>query len=399
MTDEVISTPSAPVESTPTTPEVTSDAQVSRPFKSPKPYDDDMMELYAKQEAGEADEIEAEPEVEVSHTEVKEEDKNKLDAKEKGTGLEDTPVKRQINGKEVEFKVKDAIQAYVKQEEFNRKMDQRVTHITQRERAWQADQESFKSKIGDVISVAQKGDFVSGIRALAKLATNGTGLDVVKFEKQYFEQLDKVRDVYSKMTPEQREAYFAKRALAEAESRVKSFEEEKATQSAHSQLQQQVQTLQQQHGLSEQEFWENYKTLADEVVGEGKVFKSAHDITPDDVVKYSLQVRHETKVLEAGKKAGIADEGILSKLSDITAADPNLTVDDIVEVIKNAGIANNIADKRSVENLNRKAGKSNIQFREGSSTKKPNGRIEGLGKEDLEFLYRKQPRVAVRPIR
>jgi hypothetical protein len=298
-----------------------------------------------------------------------------------------------INGKEVEFKIKDAIQSHVRQEEFNRNMDRRITEVSKREKniqssqaRWDADQATLKEKVSSVIESAQNGDFVSGIRALAKLAAGSSDLDVVKFEKMYFEQLDKVHEVYSKMTPEQREAYFAKRAAAEAKAEADKLKTEKATQTAQSQLQAQVQTLMQQHNLAPEEFWGNYKVLADSQVGEGKPFKSPDDITADEVVRYSLSVKHWEKVITAGQKVGVTDDAIIDEVGKITATSPDLTVDDIIKVIQNAGLAS----AATVENLNRKVGKSGQSNSSASSTKKQN--VNGYDEESLDFLYRKQPK-------
>lgn len=395
----------------PTTPSVETPTnttpEVSQLIVSSKPYDDDLLDAYAEEAATESTEN-VEKAIEPPKEEEKtEEVKTEEDAKDpsrasKGDkvddGFEDVPIKKLINGKEVEFKVKDAIQAYVKQEEFNRNMDRRITTVAKREQAWAQDQENFKGNLGKIIEVAQAGDFVTAIRGLAKIAVGGSGLDVTTFERQYFEQLDKIHEVYTKLTPEQREAYFAKRALVEAKAKAKELEEEKAAHADKSQLQEKVISLQKQYGLQDEEFWSNYKALESAQVGEGKAFRDTSEIKPEDVVRYSLMVRHEAKVLEAGKKAGIGDEALLNEVSKITAAEPDFTVDDIVRVIETSGLAKN-ARSEAVENLNRKVEKSKTRFNQASSTKKANGKIEGLDKEDLDFLYRKQPRTYSRPVR
>ncbi|OQB10440.1 MAG: hypothetical protein BWY21_00361 [Parcubacteria group bacterium ADurb.Bin216] len=400
-----MSEPTVSVE-TPTV-ETTSNDLVSKPLVSSKPYDDDMLEAYeaeSKENATEEASQEVKEEKKVEEPKQEEEHKEEVEAKatkndKVDDGFEDVPVTRLINGKEVQFKVKDAIQAFVKQEEFNRNMDRRITHIAQREQRWQQEQNNFKDKVNKVIEISRKGDFVTGIRALAKLAAGSSGLDVVEFEKQYFDQLNKVRDVYEKMTPEQREAYFAKRAKDEAEAKAKALEEEKTINIEKSQLREKVSLLQRQYGLSETEFWENYKALEDNQVGEGKHFKTPHDIQPEDVIRFSLAVKHEEKVIEAAEKVGIVDEDILDKISDVTINDPSLTVEDIIEIINKSGIATQ-ANPKAVENLNRKAEKSNIRFNQASSTRKENGKIpDGYDEEILEHLYRNQPRAYARIVR
>lgn len=391
------------VSETPSTTESLTPAPVT---SSSKPYDDDMLESYEAEAIKEDPTLAAKPEPEESKEEKPLEEPKEEEAEEKPEakatkddkiidGVEELPIKRMINGKEVEFKIKDAIQSYVKQEEFNRNMDKRLNDVSRRERAWRKEEETFRDRVTEVVNNAQNGDFVSGIRALAKLAAGNSDLDIVKFEKMYFDQLEKVNEVYTKMTPEQREAYFAKRAAAEAQERLKKLENEKTSTEAQSQLQQQIDSLMQQHGLTPEEFWGNYKQIVDSQVGEGKAFKDPNDITADEVLKYSLTVRHWEKVYKAGEALGVTDEAILEEVGKITSTYPDLTVEDVAKVIKNAGLASPSA----VENLNRKVGKSGQPHSAASSTKSKNGKIEGLDEEDLGFLYRNQPKAYSRIVR
>ena len=304
---------------------------------------------------------------------------------------EEAEVIQKIAGKDVPVKVRDAIQAYTKQEEFNRNMDRRLSHVSAREKKWEADQSTFKDKIGKVLEVAKAGDFVTGIRSLAKLATAGTDLDVTEFEKQYFAQLDKVREVYSKMSQEQRDAYFAQRKAKDLEETLKKRTEEDESNKAKSQLQTKVQELQKQHNIPEEEFWGQFEWLKINQVGEGKLFASEDDISPDHVVAFTNRLRHESKVADAGQKLGIEDEGLLDEVSKLTLTHPEWSVDDIVSVIEKSGVAKR-ASASVVENLNRKAEKSNLkpQSNQANSTKKQ--KTNGLDDEDLNFLYRQAPR-------
>ncbi len=405
-------TETTPTESAAPVVETTeSNPQVVKPFVSSKPYDDDMFDAYeadTKEETEEPKEdpapVKAAPIPEDPKPEEKVEEsseKPEIESKQEEPqteNIEEMQLTKSINGKEVDFKIKDAIQAYVKQEEFNRNMDKRITHVTQREQRWQKDQEAFKEKIGHVIDSARTGKFIEPIRALAKLALGPSAApsEVVEFEKKYFEELDQVREVYTKLTPEQRDAFFAKRALAEATARTKQLEEEKSVTTQTSQLKAHVDTLLQTHGVGEEEFWGNYQAMENALVGEDKPFKTLNDVKAEDILNYTLRVRHEEKILQAGEKLGIKDEAILDEVSRITLAEPSLTVEDVVKLIEDSGVAK-IASPDVVENLNRKAGKS--QFNRANSTKKEDSKIDGYDKETLDELYRKAPRTYQRPMR
>jgi len=389
--------------STETVTETTSDNPlVNKPHVSPKPYDDAIFESYDEPETEVAD-SKIIPPVEPAKVEEKKVEEESKDPDSQGTKdtipvdkLEEFAVKRPINGKEVEFKIKDAITAYTKQEEFNRNMDRRLTHVSQREKAWQSDQDNFKDRITSVMKVAQTGNFVEGIKALAKLAAGDSGLDVATFEKQYFEQLEKVRDVYTKMTPEQQEAYWAKRALEDEREKTKRYVEKEDFEKSKTNLQQHVDSLMKQNSLTPDEFWSNYKFLVEEQVGEGKKYASDKDVTAEEVVGYTTEVRQWEKVYSAGEIAKIDDENILEELKKVVVINPDYSAADLAKILQDAGIGK-IADKSTVENLNRKVGSS--RFSQASSTKKQNGKIEGLDEEDLDFLYRNQPKTYTRPKR
>lgn len=374
--------------------------EVSKPFVSVKPYDDDMLEAYeneATEEVAEAKAPEAkveeeapELEPEKSADEADEKESEPEVKKDPEVELGDQVAKVQVNGKEVEVKVKDALNAYAKQEEFNRNMDRRITAISKREKAWATDQTKLKTNIGKVIEVAQNGDFVSGIRALAKLAAGDSGLDVVEFEKQYFAQLDKVREVFGSMTKEQQEAYFAKRALAEAKEEAEKLKGEKEATEETSKLSQSIEATQRELGLSEADFWGAFQQIVDAGVGEGKAFASDKDIQIQDVRAFVLESRQEEKVLQAAEKFGIDDESIWDEIGEVVKGRYDLTVEDISTIIEKAGIGK-FADPKTVENLNRKAGKSNARFNQASSTKKDDA-VDGYDEETLNELYKHQPK-------
>lgn len=364
------------------------EAKADAPAEAPKEAEAPALQAPPPPKEEEAPKEEA-PKEEFSKTDIA--PKNVIKAKLDGTDVnipEDAELTHRINGKDVPFKVKDAVQAWAQKEEFERNMSRRVNTIASREKRWQADQETFKTKIGEVIQVARGGDFVSGIRALAKLAAGNSSLDIAEFEKQYFEQLDKINDVYSKLSPAERDKFFAERKAKDLEDEIKRRDEERAGAEQRTTLESRVKSLQQQLAISDNDFWDGYKILAESQVGEGKAFTNRDEITPETVAKYILAVRHEEKVLAAGEQVGVTDDAILDEVSRIAAPHPEWTVEDIKAVIEKSEVVKS-APPNVVENLNRKTKPSSGQV---SSTKKKDGKTQGLDEEDLEFLYRQQPR-------
>lgn len=306
---------------------------------------------------------------------------------------EDAVVVQKINGKDVPVKVKDAFAAFTKIEDFNRKMDQRISYATAKEKRFESNMTAFKSSVDKIVDTAQKGDFVSAIRALAKVAAGNSGLDIVKFEQKYFEQLDKVNEIYSKMTPDQRAAFFAKRQAETATEEAATLRAAQEAQVHQQELEQRIVSSIETGGLSKDEFWSAYEYLAQNAVGEGRHFPDPDAIPPEVVVQYAKAVQHERKVQEAGERVGIKDDAILDEISKLTRSHPEFTVEDIVAVVERSGVAK-VAPPGVVENLNRKARAYNTASSQVSSAKEE---ARELDDEDLKFLTRHAPR-AYKPI-
>ena len=317
--------------------------------------------------------------------------KAKLDDKEI-TVPEEATFKQSINGKEVEFKAKDAIQAYVKQEEFNRNMDKRLSVVDRKEKNLQAEYSGIKNKALEVVNSAISGDFFSAVRSLAKVAAGSSQLDVVAFEKMYLDQLEKFQEPYTKMTQEQREKFFAERKAKVLEDELRSRNENDSKREALNQLDSKINQLINQNGLNPDEFWTTARGLAASIAGtedETALANALNTLTPEDVVQQVGLNRHALKIASACKAAGIQDDEAVDKILDLFLPQADLSEEDIVDVIQKSGIAKK-APRDIVENLNRKAQKNGAQFTNKASSNEK--KAKGWDKEDLDFLYRKQPK-------
>lgn len=299
-----------------------------------------------------------------------------------------------INGKEVEFKTKDAIQAFQGKEEFNRNMDRRVGAVTAKEREWKRQMDSLRETATKVIDSAIGGDMFAATKTLAKLAAAGTKLDPSQFEKAYLDQIEKFYDAYAKMTPEQRDKFLLERRVKLQEEENRTLKETQARNEARAQLAAKLDSLYKQHATTPEEFWDTYKSMAENLVGEDKPWKSPNDIQPEDVIRQLTLSRQYERVEEAAEKVNLTDEDKIDAVFELTKQYPEWGVDDIVKVITKSGIVN--AVPKEVENLNRKAEKSGIktQLSTVSSTEKKNGKVAGVyDKDEWEWLTRHQPKV------
>jgi len=317
--------------------------------------------------------------------------KAKLDDKEI-TVPEEATFKQSINGKEVEFKAKDAIQAFVKQEEFNRNMDRRLSVVDRKEKTLQAEYSGIKERALKVVNAAVSGDFLSAVRDLAKVAAGSSQLDVVAFEKAYLDQLEKFQEPYTKMTQEQREKFFAERKAKVLEEELRTRNEHDSKREALGQLESKIDSLVTSNGLTKDEFWETARGMAEAISGSTKeedLATALNTLSPEDVIQQVGLNRHALKITSACKKAKIEDDAAIDKILDLFLPQTDFKEEDILEVIEKSGIAKQ-APKDIVENLNRKAQKNGAQFTNKASSNEK--KVKGLDKEDLDFLYRKQPR-------
>jgi hypothetical protein len=299
------------------------------------------------------------------------------------------PVK--VNGKDVSLKIKDAVQAFVKQDEFNRNMDRRVFTVSSREKKLAEEFGTLKERAEGVIRLAAQGDYLPGVRALAKMVGLTSNSEVVQLEKAMMDNLDSIRKVWTEMSPEQRDAYLANRRAEEAQKELEATRASTQRQQGETQLKQKVQTLMEQNGLNEESFWQHYQTLVENAVGEGQLYSDPNEIKPEDVINYHKQVQVVKKVDTALKNVNPAllEQPIADEVINMVSGHDEFTVEDIEQIVRDAlG-----APSKTVENLNRKVEQANsrglrTQLKQVSSTKKASSEADD---EMYEHFFGKRP--------
>lgn len=286
-----------------------------------------------------------------------------------------------INGKEVPAKIADAIKAYSEQETFNRKLDQRLSYADRREKdvaskmsAYQAELASVKTRAGEISKLFAQGDVLPAVKQLARMAAGANGLDEVAYEKQALDALEQAQSVYTKMTPQQREVYFANRKAELASKELERQKGEMSAAQAKQQLDAEISAIEKQLGFNRDQFWDYYEVLMKESVGPGKQFADPKQITPKDVADFHQKVQLSGKIDQALTridKTLLNNESFLEALDREVEGRYDLTADDIETIVR---IALDTPTK-SVENLNRKVDQANskglrTQLKQASSTKK-----------------------------
>jgi hypothetical protein len=305
---------------------------------------------------------------------------------------EEAEITEKIGNKEVTFKVKDAIKAFTQQEEFNRNMDRRVSEVSSRERKLQNQFDDVKVKAGKIARLAQQGDYIPVIKALAKMAVGESGHDPVEYEKACLESLAEVYKVYTGMTKEQRDVYFARRRAEAAEDKAKELETRTQHSEATRALEREIETLRSQNGIEQQRFWQLYETLVKNQVGEGKRFSAPEDVEPQHVVEFHLDVQHIGKIHEAAEAVSPAlseDADFCMEVFRLTKDHPEFSTEDLQQIIRDALKQPN----QSIENLNRKVAHAQskgmaAQFKQASST----GQKDAIDEELEEFFFRPDKR-------
>lgn len=299
----------------------------------------------------------------------------------------------EVDGKSIEITQNDAIKAFQKQREFDGQMAKRFNDAHRKEQSVDNAKQNLITIATRVASLTESGDMLGANRELAKIASKGTQLDIVEWERKFFDQNEAFYKAYTALTPDQKDRFFKDRKGQLLEEELKGIKERDAKNAQLGSLDQQVKTLQTQYEIPNDEFWETYKLVVDELTGEGegKIFKSADDIKPEDVVEQTLLNRRVSKIYEAAKSVSLDREDVIDELIATSGNKNDWTAEQFAETIRMSGLLEN-ASPESVENLNRRAKKNGSQPKSAISTKKES-KTEGLDKEDLDFLYRKQPKV------
>jgi len=305
---------------------------------------------------------------------------------------EEAELTQKIGNKEVTFKVKDAIKAFATQQEFNRTMDKRVHDVSIKEKNLQSQYEEVKIKAGKIARLAQQGDWIPVVKALAKMAVGDSGQDPVEYEKACLESLGEVYKVFTGMTKEQRDVYFARRRAEAAEDRAKELETKTQRSEATLELEREIETLRSQHGIPQQKFWQLYETLVKNQVGEGKRFSSPEEVEPEHVVEFHMDIQHIGKIHEAAEAVSPAlseDADFCMELFKMTKDHPEFTQEDLQTIIRDALKQPN----KSIENLNRKVANAQSkgmasQFKQVSST----GQKDAIDEELEEFFFKPDKR-------
>jgi hypothetical protein len=317
---------------------------------------------------------------------------------------EDAEIPVKVNNKDFSLKVKDAVTAFVKQDEFNRNMHRRISVVDSKEKKLQAEYSSINDKARQVVEMVQSGDFLNSIKSLAKVAGIDSESDQVALEKAFFNQLGELNKVWGEMNPQQREVYFAKREAEELKKRLDVTKQQSERARLEQELVREVDDLCKQHQISMEDFNGYYRTLAEELVGEGKQWANVHEIQPADVINYHRQVGTMKAIHEA-----LAEEKSSEMYDSYSEAMDNIAVmsleqgldkqqikeltKDIVKAIKSK------QPNKAAENLNRKVAKSGQtqQLNPANSANKKNVKIEGYDDPaDLEWLNRRAPRTSQR---
>lgn len=297
------------------------------------------------------------------------------------------PVK--ISNKDVQLKVKDAVQAFVRQDEFNRNMDRRLSIVDRREKDLSSEYEGIKEKAETVIRMASQGDFLLGIKALAEMAGLGANSDKIELERAMMNQLEQIRKVWGDMTPQQREVYFANRKAEELQRELERSQAKSAKVESEVQLSKQIKSLVSENQITEEVFWKTFQDLIEAGVGEGKPFTSPQEITPEDVIKYHKTLGVVNKVMEALGRidSSLRDDPIADHIIELVG-EQDFTSSDIEEIVRETLKSR---PNKAVENLNRKVdlAKSkglNDQLKQVSSTKK----VSDIDEEMYSFFFNKR---------
>lgn len=329
---------------------------------------------------------EAEPEAEPT-----EPPKNVIRAKVGDEDLdipEDATITQEINGKKVQFQIKEAVKALAGQEQFNRAMDSRLSRLNAKEQEHIKQVRGMQERLQHLVERAQDGDLFGLFQMAADLGKR----DPVDFERQMLANFHKIHDRFSKMTPEQQEAFFANRKAAFLEKKFKEIEEKTQYEQAVTQLESTVNERCRAEGVDREIFDGLFHQIVENFVGKQpfnrKQLNSPDDITVDDVFLYKNRLDMVDKVERAVKSAAPdkANPEFVLKVLNVVGDEFDLSEAEIAELLQSGGISlktpaqENLAQKAQL--LEKKGfGAQSIKRQASSNTQQNPGDDDDLWNE------------------
>jgi hypothetical protein len=206
----------------------------------------------------------------------------------------------EVDGKMTKVSLEEAIQARVGQDKFNKTIEQRLSYANQRELRVDNKVSNILNKAQEVVEVAKTGDPLPALRALARMVAGGNEVEAVEIERQFLEKMDTVTNVWTKMNPEQRKAYFAEQRAKAAEEKAARLEKDVVTTNSVRQAHAEVQNICKEIGLEVEQFQSLYhEFIIPNLVGPGKEFETIEEIGPREVAQVHIKYSSLQKVNEA----------------------------------------------------------------------------------------------------
>lgn len=377
-----------------TTPVIQPQQSNNNPTQGQKVTADDLLDMYddIPEESPVVESKEEATTGETKEGEVKEEVKSTLrKAKLNDSEIdidESALIKDTIAGKEVEFKVGDAIKAFKEQEEFNRGIDQRLRFvdskektITKKERALTEEYDTLASKAASIVRLSGQGDIDKLLDGIVKMAVGQSTLDPVELKSVWLDKIRAIVNDWGKATPEQREIWKAQQRAKYAEEEIKQLQTKTQVKESETVLLTQIDDACSTLGIKRAEFSDFYKDFVKKYVGnhENSVVETVDEVQVSDIVGYIQNKRHEANVIEAVKSVAPnkASDDNLIDLIYTTTHGHGLDADGIKEIVMDVLKQPTKGD----ENLNRKVQKAakagfGTQSSAVSSTKKQNEEID-----------------------
>lgn len=279
----------------------------------------------------------------------------------------------EVNGKPFSFTVKDAIDAKLGQEEFDRNMHRRLSFVDKKEKGVESRINGILEKARSVVEASSGGEFMPALKAIAKMAAQN-GQDPIELEQKFLDNLAKIKSVYLEMTPEQKAKYFAERRAETAEQRAKELEAKVGFDEGMRGVASKIEGLCREWNLQPDQFSGLYQLIGEKLVGEGKRFQTLDDVGPEQVIEIHHELTSQIKVEQAlGRidKSLVADKELAGALYEQALQNPKWTTEDLEYIVKQIIST----PSESAKNLNRKLEKAksvrlNSAVKEGSTAKK-----------------------------
>ena len=213
-------------------------------------------------------------------------------------------------------------------------LQRRFTELDKENKSFKSEVDTVNSYVNTFREKAQAGDMEAAIKYLGELG----GIPAYQLERQLMQQIAPKLQALSEMTPQELQAKYVQEENDYLKGSIESGREQVQAQQAQVELQQEVESIRETHGIDDGEWDQAISFLREH---EAQIRADNPDIVMDaefvaDYVRDERAYNNSMSAFEAANVNPSENEALVSELQTIAYNNPDFTNEDLVELVNTA---------------------------------------------------------------